>query len=60
MTLLMFTLQEAQYRNKLYLENQPLKYGLTHLELEFIDIIYTMGYFINNISDQKLIIPTRQ
>ena len=40
-------------------ESQPLKYGLPHLELKLTDIMQTMEYLMNNLSDQKFRMPTR-
>ena len=40
--------------------NQPLKYGMSHLELKFIDTMHKMEYFLNNLSDHQFSIPTRQ
>ena len=40
--------------------NQPLKYGLPNLDLESIDIMQTMEYFMNSLSYQQLSMPIRQ
>ena len=32
--------------------NMPLKYGLTHLVFKLTDIIHTVEYFLNSLSDQ--------
>ena len=49
------TLQEETYK-----ENQPLKYGIPDLELKFTYTMNKIEYFLNNLSDQQLWIPTKQ
>ena len=45
------TINKTQEKN--LAGNQPLKYGLVHLELKFTDIIQKIVDFLNNLSEQQ-------
>ena len=53
---LMRSTSQEKYDHK----NYPLKDCQLHLGLKFLDIMQTMGYLMNNCSDQQSRIPTEK